>query len=157
MTPDIQAKIDALQPGEYVTVSPSIRAFRKRDNSGVTFSVKSNRPGMPGGAQQVTFDTFEDAAALTRKIGVSQRVAAYGNAHRDAYDAWNDGPTDPQEGQPVKIIDPLLDALDDIHEAIADAIVDEKLDKITTLLHSYTKICEVARVNAETTGDKHGR
>jgi hypothetical protein len=147
MTPDIQAKVDALKPGEYVTVSPSIRAFRRRDNSGVTFSVKSNRPGMPGGAQQVTFDTFEEAAALTAKIGVSQRVAAYGNAHRDAYDAWDDGPTDPQECQPIKIIDPLLDALDDIKEAIADAVVDGHIDKINPLAIAFSKVCDLLRSN----------
>ncbi len=170
MTLEIAGKVRDLKPGEYITVAPSIRAFRKRDNSGVTFSVKSNRPGMPRGAQQVTFDTFEEAAELTRKIGVTQRVAAYSHTHSqvmspklldDTTDAAKyyagfapvpcaddaDADEDANAAQTVKIIDPLLNTLDDIHEAISDAAVDCKPEKINALNISYSRVCDLLRSN----------
>ena len=147
MTEQQQKAVNELQPGYCIMLETGVKAYRAIDGR-VTYSVKSNRKDkMPGGKSQCTFDSFDAARQLVRYIGTkrpAQRVEEltprpdnHGRVARrvERYDKAQSYEFDP-------VLDPMMDALDELHEKVVDAIAERDLSQLRELARAYSQMCE---------------
>ena len=143
MTPELQQRVRELAAGASVMLCTGVKAFRHRHTGRVVYMVKSNRPEMPNGATQITFETFDDAFALVRKLGITRKLPAYSDTSDIAQLIASPQPKRADNDMDAPIVDPLLNTLDDLHQAISDAVVDGDIATLKQLAWSYSQICDV--------------